>query len=77
MSQGKPEVLGALKHNNEDRITELEAANTRLQGLVAELLFKNQRLRSASLADYLVGNSSDRFPRNLNASFRENNDDSI
>ena len=77
MSQGTREALGTLTQHNEERITELEAVNTRLRGLVAELLFKNQQLRSASLADRLAGNSSDRFPRNLNASLRENNDDAI
>lgn len=64
MSQEKPKVLSTRTTNSEDRIEELETANTRLQGLVAELLFNNQRLLSARLADRMEGDSSDRFPRN-------------
>ena len=56
-------MLGASKTNSEDRIIELEAENTRLQSLVAELLFKNQRLRSEYLADQMERDGSDRSPR--------------
>lgn len=77
MAHETPEVRGAVKSNSEDRIIELEAQNIRLQGLVAELLFKNQRLRSAHLAYQMVGDSSDRSPCTLSAVSRENNDDSI
>ena len=59
MSQGKPEAEGVRKTSSEDRIDELEAENIRLRRLVAELLFKNQRLRSAHLDDEMVSSSSD------------------
>ena len=49
MSLGKPEVLSSTKRCIEDRIWELEAENSRLQRLVAELLLKNQQLRDAHL----------------------------
>ncbi len=77
MAHEKPEVRGAVKSNSEDRLIELEAQNIRLQRLVAELLFKNQRLRSAHLAYQMVGDSSDRSPCPPSAVSRENNDNSI
>jgi len=49
MSSGKPEVPGSTERNLENRVTELEVENSRLQRLVAELLLKNQKLRDGHL----------------------------
>jgi hypothetical protein len=47
MSLGKPKVLGSIERCIEDRVMELEVENSRLRRLVAELLLKNQQLRTA------------------------------
>jgi hypothetical protein len=50
VSSGKPELPGSTKRSMEDRLVELEVENSRLQRLVAELLYKNQRLREAQFS---------------------------
>lgn len=59
MSEGTEDVAGAIKTKSEDRSAELEAQNTRLQLLIAELLLKNERLRSAYRADQIQTNFAD------------------
>lgn len=59
MSSGKPEVLSSTKRSMEDRIVELEAENSRLQRLVAELLLNNQQLRDAHLPNQSVSGGVD------------------
>jgi hypothetical protein len=49
MTSGKPEVLNPTTRTEEDRLSELEMENSRLQRLVVELLLKNQSLREALL----------------------------
>jgi hypothetical protein len=49
MSSGEPEALNPTKRCVEDRLSELELENSRLQRLVVELLLKNQYLREALL----------------------------
>lgn len=61
MSLGKPEVLSSTKRCMEGRIMELEAENSRLQRLVAELLLKNQQLRGAHLPNQ---SDCEKFDRN-------------
>ena len=61
MSLGKPQVLSSTKRCMEDRIMELEVANSRLQRLVAELLLKNRQLRDSHLPNQ---NDSGKFDRN-------------
>jgi hypothetical protein len=46
----KPEVTSSNGKCLEDRLTELEVENSRLQRLVVELLFKNQQLRDTRLS---------------------------
>ena len=48
-SLGKSEVFRSTERRMEDRLTELEVENSRLQQLVAELLLQNQLLRDAHL----------------------------
>jgi hypothetical protein len=48
MSSGELEVLNPTR-SVEDRLSELELENSRLQRLVVELLLKNQYLREALL----------------------------
>ena len=61
MSLGKPEVHSSTKRCIEDRILELEVENSRLRGLVAELLLKNQQLRDSHLPNQ---SDSGKFDRN-------------
>jgi hypothetical protein len=49
MSLGKSEGFRSTEKRMEDRLTELEVENSRLQRLVAELLLQNQLLRDAHL----------------------------
>jgi hypothetical protein len=49
MSPGKPELPSLTERNMETRMIELEVENSRLQQLVAELLFKNQKLRDGQM----------------------------
>ena len=56
---------------------ELEEENTRLLRLVAELLLKNQRLRSVQLPEQIGCNTLDRSTRTLHAVLRESNDDTL
>ncbi len=55
-STSKPNVTAPHGRMNTDassfeRVAELEFENRRLQGLIAELLLKNQKLRAALAAD--------------------------
>jgi hypothetical protein len=52
MSIGKSEVFRSSERRIEDRLTELEVENSRLQRLVAELLLQNQLLRDAHLPSH-------------------------
>jgi hypothetical protein len=50
ISPWKPEVTSSNGKCLEDRLTELEIQNSRLQQLVVELLLKNQQLRDTRLS---------------------------
>jgi hypothetical protein len=50
MFSGKPEVFCSAERCIEDRFSEIEEENSRLQRLVAELLLQNQLLRNAHLS---------------------------
>jgi hypothetical protein len=50
ISSWKPEVTTSNGKYLEDRVTELEIENSRLQRLVVELLIKNQQLRDTRLS---------------------------
>jgi hypothetical protein len=62
MSTWKPEVTSSNGKFLEDRLTELEVENSRLQRLVVELLFKNQQLRDTRLSQ----SDNGRFDRTPN-----------
>jgi hypothetical protein len=62
ISSWKPEVTNSNGKYLEDRLTELETENSRLQRLVVELLFKNQQLRDTRLSQSDDG----RFDRTRN-----------
>jgi hypothetical protein len=60
MSSGKSEVFTSTERRIEDRLTELEVENSRLQRLVAELLLQNQLLRDAHLPNHDVDQNRNR-----------------
>jgi hypothetical protein len=62
ISSWKPEVTSSNGKCLEDRLTELEVENSRLQRLVVELLFKNQQLRDTRLGQ----SDNGRFDRTRN-----------
>jgi hypothetical protein len=60
MSLGKSEVFGSTERRMEDRLTELEVENSRLQRLVAELVLQNQLLRDAHLPSHTFDQNRNR-----------------
>ena len=62
ISPWKLEVTSSNGKYLEDRLTELEVENSRLQRLIVELLFKNQQLRDTRLSQ----SDNGRFDRTRN-----------